>query len=130
VVAELKHSIRCQDITILECESGGINLLDLLVGYNRAIIIDAILAEKEEAGQILRLTPEMLGKARHLNSTHGIDFTGLIDLGRRMDLGLPQEIIIFAIGVEDVETFGERCTSAVEKAIPKCVEEVLSLISG
>lgn len=130
VAAELKHKISLPDITVMQTEAGGINLLDLLAGYDRAIIIDAILADKEEAGRISRLNPEMLRKARHLNSTHGIDFTSLIDLGRKMDFGLPNEIIIFAIGVQDVETFSEQCSPAVEKAIPICAEEIMRLVEG
>jgi hydrogenase maturation protease len=128
VAAELKHRISRLDITVMETESGGINLLDLLAGFDRAIIIDAIMTGKDEAGKIFQLTPELLRKARHLNSTHGIDFTSLIDLGRKMDLGLPQEIIIFAIGVEDVETFSEQCSPEVEKAIPLCADEILRLV--
>jgi hydrogenase maturation protease len=130
VAAELKRRINQPDITVMETEAGGINLLDLIVGYDRVIIIDAILTGTEDVGRVSRLTPETLRKARHLNSTHGIDFTGLIDLGRKMGLGLPPDIIIFAIGVEDVETFGERCTPDVEKAIPLCAEEIMRLIAG
>ena len=37
---------------------------------------------------------------------------------------MPREIVIFAIEVADVTTFGESCTPKVEQAIPKTVETV------
>jgi len=130
IAAELKRRINRPDVTVMDTESGGINLLDLLVGFDRVIIIDAVQMDKVEAGQIFRLTPDSLANARHMKSTHGINFTGLIDLGKKMGLDLPEEISIFAIGVEDVETFSEQCTPGVKKAIPLCVEEVVRVVEG
>lgn len=37
---------------------------------------------------------------------------------------MPEEIIIFAIEVQDVTTFSEKCTPEVEQVIPKVVEMV------
>ncbi len=38
---------------------------------------------------------------------------------------MPKEMVIFAIEVEDVLTFGEKLTPKVEAAIPKVCELVL-----
>lgn len=36
-----------------------------------------------------------------------------------------QQLIIFAIEVENVSSFSEECTPEVERAIPLCVEMVI-----
>ena len=51
-------------------------------------------------------------------------------LGRTAGLALPhdEDIALVGIEAEDVLTFGERCTPAVEAAIGPAVEEVLRMV--
>ncbi|MFX1243329.1 MAG: hydrogenase maturation protease, partial [Promethearchaeota archaeon] len=55
VVNELKQHIRDPDITIDEAITGGMNLLDLILGYEKAIIIDAVKTETGENGRVKRI---------------------------------------------------------------------------
>ena len=125
VAAELKDRVEQPEITVMETGVAGLSLLDLLVGYERAIIIDAIQTVGGKAGQIYRLDPKAFDTALHTASAHGIDFTTALEFGKKLGLPLPQQIIIFAIEASDVSTFNEKCTPEVSKAIPTCVEMVL-----
>ena len=125
VAAELKDRVEQPEITVMETGVAGLSLLDLLVGYDRAIIIDAIQTVGGKAGQIYRLDPKAFDTALHTASAHGIDFTTALEFGKKLGLPLPQQIIIFAIEASDVSTFNEECTPEVQKAIPTCVEMVL-----
>jgi len=125
VAAELKKRINQPEITVLETGVAGLSLLDLLVGYDKAIIVDAIQTVDGEIGQIYRLAPEVFDTARRTASAHGIDFPTALEFGRKLGLHLPQQIVIFAIEVSDVSTFNEECTPEVTHAIPRCVEMVL-----
>lgn len=125
VAAELKTRVDRPEITILETGVAGLSLLDLLVGYDRAIVIDAIQTVGGKAGQIYRLEPKAFDTALHTASAHGIDFTTAIEFGKKLGLPLPQQIIIFAIEASDVNTFREECTPEVKSAISACVEMVL-----
>ena len=125
VAAELRNKLNEPEITVMETGVAGLSLLDLLVGYERAIIIDAIQTVGGKAGQIYRLDPGAFDTARHTASAHGIDFTTALKFGKKLGLPLPQEIIIFAIEALDVSTFSEECTPKVKQAIPICVEMVL-----
>jgi hydrogenase maturation protease len=109
----------------METGCAGLSLLDLLVGYDRAIIVDAIQTVGGKAGQIYRLDPGAFDTARHTASAHGIDFTTALEFGKKLGIPLPQQIIIFAIEALDVSTFSEECTPEVRQAIPICVEMVL-----
>ena len=125
VAAELKNRLNEPGITVMETGVAGLSLLDLLVGYDKAIIIDAIKTIDGKAGQIYHLDPKAFNTALHTASAHGIDFTTAIEFGKKMGLALPQKIVIFAIEASDVNTFSEECTPEVQKAIPTCVEMVL-----
>jgi len=125
VAAELKNRVDRPDTTVMETGVAGLSLLDLLVGYDRAIIVDAIQTVGGKAGEIYRLEPKAFDTALHTASAHGIDFTTALEFGKKLGLPLPQEIVIFAIEASDVSTFSEECTSEVKSAIPACVEMVL-----
>ena len=125
VAFELKDRVDQPEVTIMETGIAGLALLDLLVGYDRAIIIDAIQTIDGKAGHIYRLDTQAFDAARHTVSQHDIDFTTALEFGKKLGLSLPKQIIIFAIEASDVRTFIEECTPEVQKAIPICVELVL-----
>jgi len=125
VVAKLKDKIDQPDVTIMETSIAGLALLDLLIGYDKAIIVDAIQTLGGKAGQIYRLDPKAFDVARSAVSPHDIDFTTAIEFGKKLGLTMPQQIVIFAIETSDVSTFREECTPEVQKAIPICIRMVL-----
>jgi hydrogenase maturation protease len=125
IAAELKNRLNESDITVMETSVAGLSLLDLLVGYDRAIIIDAIQTLDGKPGQIYRLDPEAFDTTRRTISPHDVNFTTALEFGKKVGLPLPQEIVIFAIEVSDVSTFSEEYTPQVKGAIPTCVEMVL-----
>ena len=125
IVQELRQNIDRSDVTITETHLGGINLLELLAGYKKAIIIDAIQTKNSVSGQVYRFGPEALDFTNHIASSHEINFTEILNLGRRLGLSLPDEIRIFAVEVEDITTFSEEFTDSVRKAVPLVVGMVL-----
>lgn len=119
-----------QEITVMETSLAGLSLLDLLIGYDRAIIIDAIQTREGKVGQVYRLETGALAATRHASTPHDINFATALELGNRLGLALPQEITIFAVEVEDVTTFGDRCTRRVEEAIPVVADMVARELNG
>ena len=125
IATELKNRLNKSDITVMETSVAGLSLLDLLVGYDIAIIIDAIQTLNGKPGQIYRLDPKAFDTTRRTISPHDVNFTTALEFGKKVGLPLPQEIVIFAIEASDVSTFSEECTPQVTRAIPTCVEMVL-----
>ena len=116
------------DATFAEASVGGLRLLDLLNGYERAIMIDAILTPEGQPGDVYRLHPGDLRASLHSSSTHDLSLPGALELGRQLGMKLAddEDLTILAIEVEDVLTFGERCTPAVAMAIPAACQAVLA----
>jgi hydrogenase maturation protease len=125
VAMALKDLISTPDIDIMEASIAGLDFLDMLTGYDRIIIIDAIQTDKSTPGQIYRLGPEILASTRHAGTPHDVNLATALELGKRLNLKLPRKITIFAIEVKDVISFSEKCTPEVEKAIPVCVKMVM-----
>ncbi len=125
VAIALKDKLNTPDVDIMEASIAGLDFLDVLTGYDRTIIIDAIQTEKGMPGQIYRFGPDILTSTRHAGAPHDVNLATAIELGKRLNLNLPRQIIIFAIEVKDVTSFSEECTPEVMKAIPACVRMVL-----
>jgi hydrogenase maturation protease len=117
-----------EDLEILEDVRGGLQLMEQLVGYDRAIIVDAILTGVEP-GTLHRLTPADIPTQKTAGA-HDVNLPTSLELGRQVGSHLPadEQILLIGIEAEDVHTFGETCTPAVEAAIPQAVELVLELI--
>jgi len=130
VARALEGKLNRQEVTVMETSMAGLSLLDLLVNFDRAIIIDAIQTIGGKAGQIYRLEPGAFNATRHAATTHDVNFATALELGNRLGLALPKQITIFAIEVEDVTTFSERCTPEVERVFPVCVEMVREVIEN
>ncbi len=130
VAEELEGKVDPQEVTVLETSMAGLDLLNMLADYDRAIIIDAIQTVGGQAGDIYQLEPGALDSTQHAASPHDVNFATALELGRRLGLPLPRQIIIFAIEVADASTFSEKCTPDVRGAIPGCVEMIIQELNG
>ncbi len=126
VAREVGKRVRDPQITITEACHGGLSILDAILGYDRVLIIDSIQTKEGTPGEVYRLRPSDLSFARHLSSPHQVNFITALELGKTLDLPMPERIDIIAVEAGEVNRFRERCTPEVEQAIPAAVEMVLS----
>jgi hydrogenase maturation protease len=112
-------------VDVCEVYSGGMPLMDAMVGYERAVIIDAMKTGINRPGELLRLGAADLVESRNTASTHSGSLDVALETGRMLGLKLPDDITIWGIEAADVETFGEDLTAAVAESLPGCVERIL-----
>ena len=117
-----------EGVTFAEASVGGLRLLDLLAGYDRVILVDAIQTHGGQPGEFYWVGPGDLCASLHSGSTHDLSLPGALDLGRRLGMKLPgdRDLAILAVEVEDVLTIGEACTPAVAQAISGAAEATLA----
>ena len=129
VVQELLREVgdETPNIDIREASVGGLSLLDLIVGYDKMVLVDAIKTGCGEAGQVYRLRPEDFTSTLHLATpAHDTNLATALKIGNEFAREqMPKEIVIFAIEVEEVTRFTEQMTEKVRRAIPEVVDLVL-----
>jgi hydrogenase maturation protease len=130
VAQEVSKRLNDPHVTVAETSEAGLRLLDSIVGYDQVIIIDAIQTKNGSAGQVYRMEPEDFSSAKHLSSPHQINLVTALELGKMLNLAMPQKITIFAVEAKNVTKFSEKCTPEVEKAIPEVVKMVLEDLVG
>ena len=103
-----------------ECSVGGMNLLDVCRGYQRAIVLDAIQTDPSRPGTWHHFTADALRETVHLTNIHDMNFATALELGRRLGLALPEphEIHILGVEIQDDRTFSEQMTPLLEQAYP------------
>lgn len=130
VARELKGRLTQQDVTVVEASLAGLDTLELLAGYDRAVIIDSIQTKEGNVGQIYRLDLAALDNTRHAASFHDINLATALALGRQLKLDLPRQIDLFAIEVADVTTFCEEFTPELNRAVSDCVDMIAHELEG
>ncbi|MHB1698393.1 MAG: hydrogenase maturation protease [bacterium] len=116
-------------VEFIEVSSGGINLMEYMAGFNKAIIIDAIVTGKHKAGTVFKFIYPDIPYTRNTVSTHDMDLTMALEMGKYLGIALPPTIIIFAIEAEDTVTFGEKLTEEVEISLGIVVDEIKLLLA-
>ncbi len=124
VARELKKR-KLRGIEVEELAASGLELLDLVRGYDKVVIIDAIQTTKGKAGEMHILEERDFEKSIHGSSPHGINIATALALGRRLVPNeMPKEVVFFAIEAEDLLNVSESLTPEVEKAIPGIVRQI------
>ena len=105
--------------------TGGMNLLDMIRGYDKVILVDAIKQENSKTGDVKRFTlPE--APTIHSSNPHDVSLSEALHLAKQLgETHLPQEIIVIGIVVKNTHDFGEHLTNEVASAIPNAVTMVL-----
>jgi hydrogenase maturation protease len=124
VARELKkRSIPGADVE--ELAASGLELLDVVRGYDKVVIIDAIQTTNGTPGELYILEEKDFEKSIHGSSPHGINIATALALGRKLvPAEMPKEVVFFAVEAEDLVNVSERLTPKVAKALPGIVEMV------
>ncbi|MGA2797690.1 MAG: hydrogenase maturation protease [Thermoguttaceae bacterium] len=116
------------DVEVSQDYWGGLRLMERMIGFDRAIIIDAIKSGAPP-GTVHRLTPDSISTQRSA-SAHDVNLPTALEFGRKAGVALPknEHVLLVGIEAEDILTFSEQCTPAVEAAIPLAVGAVMRAI--
>ena len=126
VANELKKHIQQPDVAIDEAITGGMNLLDIILGYDKAIIVDAVKTETGKKGEVKRI-PLNDFSTMHSCNPHDVSLTEAIEMAKKMgETGIPQEIIVIGVMMRHIPCeFGEKLSKDIAAAVPKAVEMIL-----
>lgn len=123
VVKDLKGRV---DADIREAYTGGLNLLDLILGYDRAILVDAVYIDDMELGEVRVMDLDELGTA-HSSNPHDATLMEAIEMSKRLgEEKIPDEIKLVGIKIERVDEFSDDLSPVIRRSIPRAT----SLVSG
>jgi len=125
VASELKRRLAGL-VDVIELCAGGLAVAEAMLGYEKAIIVDALVEEGTEPGKILRLTLEDIKTTpKRFIGFHDIDFVTSVEFIKAIDReSFPDEVVIFGITIQEPRCYQEGLSEEVKVAVPKCVEMI------
>lgn len=112
------HNSSLRDcIDVLEITSSGLDVIDLLDGYDKVVIVDSIITKSGIVGDVYSLTaPEINIPTTHSFSKHNISLFGALELGAKTYPSFPERenILFVAIEVEKNDEFGEGFSDKIQ----------------
>ncbi len=126
---EAKRSLapEWEGIDFEECSLSGLGLLDLIVGYDRVILIDTIKRQAPVTGRVHVLEEKDL-RAVPGPSPHYVSVPQTIELGRKVGLAMPFRLRIVAIEAKNMSTLGEDLSEEMKRCLPHIVEKVKAVL--
>ncbi len=100
---KLKEMLKGVDV--ITAPAADLDLLESLEGYERVFLVDALTTRGGRPGEIKRLDKGQ--GARHLFSSHGMNFFHILELGRQLGRKMPDVGGIYGIEIGDQISFGE-----------------------
>lgn len=130
VVREIKDRLNGlgNSVEVKEAGVGGMRLMDELIGYERALIVDAMVTGTCKPGTLHELSLSDLVCTRNMVCTHDTNLPTALEMGRMLGLSLPSDIRIWGIEAVEVESFGEELTEEVAAAVPGAVDNIMAEI--
>lgn len=110
-----------ESVEVVESPGAGLDLLDLLEGYDRALLLDAIMTGTHPPGTILEFSAADFKK----NDTPSPHYAGLptvMQLADSLGLRFPEHLQIVAMEIENPYEVVQALSAPVEHAIPALVE--------
>ena len=125
-VRSLKEEFH-ESVTITEAMTGGLKIMEILEGYERVLILDAIMTKQNPVGTILELSKEQFHKTVAI-APHFVSLPEAIQLADHLGIRFPKEIRILAMEIDDPYQVTEELTPAVRQALPEFVRRARNIL--
>lgn len=102
-----------------KCDLGGLDTLELIKGFERVVMIDAIKTHDGIPGNVSFLTPEDFRHTLHISNFHDIDILNAMEIGRKLGMQIPGKFDIIAVEILEDKEFGEHLSPQLEAAFPQ-----------
>lgn len=100
----------------------GLNLLDIVAGYDQVFVIDAIQDGRHPPGTVVKL--EAGEGALHLFSSHGMHFFEILQLGKDVGIAVPEVVGVYGVVIGPDCPFGEELSPLLARRQAGIVRQI------
>lgn len=124
---ELKKIFEYSHVDVIETALAGFELLDVLQGYEKVLILDAVVTKKHQPGTVLELLPEQFKHATAVSPHYG-GLPEVLRLAEYLNIQFPSEVRILAMEIEPPYDLREGLNPIISDAFPDIVIKAQSLL--
>jgi hydrogenase maturation protease len=130
VIEALRQRLTNPLVTVETASTGGMNLLDMIRGFEKVILIDAVKQNDSKPGEVKRFLLSDFHSVHSCNP-HDVSLSEALHVAEQLgEKHLPLQIILIGITVKNTYEFGEHLSNEVSSAIPTAVNLVLEELNN
>ena len=133
VAAELERRLAAAPLPGVEVRTtarGGFELIDLLMGFDRVILVDCLAVPDPVPGRIRRLGLDDVSGSARLVGGHEISVGAAFQLAAQVAIPMPRDVTIYAVEAGDAVTFAEALTPPVAAAVIELADRIWAELNG
>jgi len=116
LVRGLKHFIKDKNIDFVTSAVGGMETIEIMRGYEKAVILDGIMTKDGIPGTVYYMNYPSNMNTLHLSNAHDISFDMSVKLARKLKIPFPDTICIIAVEIIEDREFGESLTEPLQES--------------
>lgn len=119
-----------KNLQIIKLSLGGLRLMEMMIGFDYAILIDAISTGTYPPGTIVVFPLNQLPNhsVGHLTSSHDTSLQNALKIGRSLGTKLPDKITVVGIEIDITYDFSDELSEPINASIPEATKKVMELI--
>ncbi|MBI3950550.1 MAG: hydrogenase maturation protease [Acidobacteria bacterium] len=119
-----------QDVVeMVESSEAGLALMEMLEGYERVLLLDAVVTGGCPPGTVLEFSLENFQKIV-ASSPHYAGLPEVLAIAEQLEIAFPRELCLLAMEVESPYELHEGLSLSAQKALPTFVERARQVLQG
>lgn len=128
IARRLKSKIKDKNINIIETYYSGLKLIDLIYGYDKVVIIDALKNGNTKLGEVELFDIENEEFKKTSTMLHNQNFVSNFRSLRQIQPEMPKDFKIIGVNVDNINCFNENLSSRLKKKLPEIERQVREII--
>jgi hydrogenase maturation protease len=128
IVKDLEELFPGELISFQTSAVGGIDLVEILDGYETAIFVDTVRTSKGNPGELHILEYPDFMETFHLSSQHDLTFEEALRLGHELGFHLPSKMILIAVEISENRLLRQSFSEIIQDSYPDIIAPVKALI--
>jgi hydrogenase maturation protease len=117
-------------VSVLTSTRAGFELIDLLKGFDKAVLVDCLCVPQGQPGSVRRLSLDHFNGSARLVNAHGLSVKEAFSLAGELGIKMPGEVEILAVEAADAYTLGEELTPKVAATVEPLAREIFCMLRG
>ncbi len=117
------------NIDVTEAALSGFELIDLLEGYEKVLLLDAVVTKQHSPGTVLELTKEHYKKVVAV-SPHYMGLPEVFQFAEKFGINLPKEIRILVMEIEPPLDLKEGLDTCLQESFLKFVDKGKNILQN
>lgn len=114
------------NVEVTDAGTMGLSILDMLMGIDRLVVVDAVKGTGLAPGTVVQMTPEDIAPNQVMHSLHDMRLSDVLQNAAL--IGSAPEAIVIGIQIDRIEEFVLELSPPVEEALPVAAAAVLQVL--